>query len=272
MGNSTRAVPALPSVMLLAARAAWSRRPARRPQTASAEVGSADQASTRPAGGRGHRDPPRGGPQQGADQRHGADPGRHGPEGHQGLPGHRALHPRRQHRHLGHQRRFRSAASPLPPAPARPASIWTTRRSRCARSASIPTIRCRRPSTWQRVEVLRGPQGTLFGSGSEGGTVRYILTEPSTTLSSTYVRAEARLHPVRRAELRARRGARPADHRRHTRLPCQRLVSLRRRLDQPRRSDHRRADRGQRQPRRHSSCCAWPASGSRPAPSRSRRA
>jgi iron complex outermembrane recepter protein len=42
-----------------------------------------------------------------------------------------------------------------------------------------------------RVEVLRGPQGTLFGSGSEGGTVRYILTQPSLTTSSTYVRTEA---------------------------------------------------------------------------------
>ena len=42
-----------------------------------------------------------------------------------------------------------------------------------------------------RVEVLRGPQGTLFGSGSEGGTVRYIMTQPSVTQESTYVRSEA---------------------------------------------------------------------------------
>jgi iron complex outermembrane receptor protein len=41
-----------------------------------------------------------------------------------------------------------------------------------------------------RVEVLRGPQGTLFGSGSEGGTVRYITTQPSLTKFSVYARSE----------------------------------------------------------------------------------
>ena len=41
-----------------------------------------------------------------------------------------------------------------------------------------------------RVEVLRGPQGTLFGAGSEGGTVRYITVQPSLTKSSLYAKAE----------------------------------------------------------------------------------
>jgi iron complex outermembrane receptor protein len=37
-----------------------------------------------------------------------------------------------------------------------------------------------------RVEVLRGPQGTLFGSGSLGGTVRYISNQPQLGVNSTF--------------------------------------------------------------------------------------
>ncbi len=41
-----------------------------------------------------------------------------------------------------------------------------------------------------RIEVLRGPQGTLFGAGSEGGTVRFITPQPSLTHATAYVRSE----------------------------------------------------------------------------------
>jgi len=43
----------------------------------------------------------------------------------------------------------------------------------------------------ERVEVLRGPQGTLFGGSSMGGTVRFITPTPSLTTYSGLVRAQA---------------------------------------------------------------------------------
>src|SRR6266851_512722 len=41
-----------------------------------------------------------------------------------------------------------------------------------------------------RVEVLLGPQGTLFGAGAEGGVVRFIAPEPNLNKPSGYARAD----------------------------------------------------------------------------------
>lgn len=44
-----------------------------------------------------------------------------------------------------------------------------------------------------RVETLRGPQGTLFGSGSIGGTVRYITNQPDLNDYSALVEGDVQL-------------------------------------------------------------------------------
>jgi len=40
------------------------------------------------------------------------------------------------------------------------------------------------PGSLQRIEVLRGPQGTLYGASSLGGLVKYVTTSPSLTQMS----------------------------------------------------------------------------------------
>jgi iron complex outermembrane recepter protein len=45
------------------------------------------------------------------------------------------------------------------------------------------------PSDLARIEVLRGPQGTLYGASSMGGLLKYVTTDPSTEARSAHFEA-----------------------------------------------------------------------------------
>jgi outer membrane receptor protein involved in Fe transport len=46
------------------------------------------------------------------------------------------------------------------------------------------------PYDLERLELLRGPQGTLYGAGAMGGLIKYVMKSPSTTQSEATVGAE----------------------------------------------------------------------------------
>ena len=50
------------------------------------------------------------------------------------------------------------------------------------------------PYDVQRIEVLEGPQGTLYGANSVGGAIKYVLTTPS--LDKTEIRVGADLFGI----------------------------------------------------------------------------
>ncbi|PQA86576.1 TonB-dependent receptor [Marinicaulis flavus] len=66
-------------------------------------------------------------------------------------------------------------------------------------NASQPVIPDFDPGTIERIEVLRGPQGTLYGAASLGGLIKYVTRTPST--SEFYGRMEVGANKVKDGEM-----------------------------------------------------------------------
>ena len=74
-----------------------------------------------------------------------------------------------------------------------------------------------RPIDLERVEALPGPQGTLFGSSSQTGTLVYITNKPDTTGYSAAVRCRGQHDQGRRGKLRRQRARQHSRVRQHRR-------------------------------------------------------